>query len=240
VGGTSTYGQGGSFSEGFLAAAFTKGAGELSKAGGFGFIDNPEGLKRAYNAVLAAVIGGTAASLGGGKFANGAVTGAFSRMFADASRESIYDRGAGAGVDEQVTQDGLNDIVEQVYGDYPELEGYGMAFDAVDKITDQWGRPAAGEWYEQDRIRIATSGFSKASIRATVLHELLHVDAANYGLALGQRFLYGPTTLWRYNHAEIRVFQANYRSYLDGTPYLDPNGQLTTGLRSLDTLSWRR
>jgi len=37
----------------------------------------------AKNAAISAVVGGTASKLVGGKFANGAITGAFSRMFND-------------------------------------------------------------------------------------------------------------------------------------------------------------
>ncbi|MBN0989892.1 hypothetical protein [Amphritea pacifica] len=39
--------------------------------------------ERANNAIIAAAIGGTAALVGGGKFMNGAVTGAFSRLLND-------------------------------------------------------------------------------------------------------------------------------------------------------------
>lgn len=45
------------------------------------------------NAAIAAMVGGTAAELGGGKFANGAVTGAFLAMFNDA----LHPQGAGQG-----------------------------------------------------------------------------------------------------------------------------------------------
>jgi NlpC/P60 family len=41
--------------------------------------------------MAAAIVGGTAAELGGGKFANGAITGAFSRMFNDDGGKNIKD-----------------------------------------------------------------------------------------------------------------------------------------------------
>ncbi len=67
--------QGGSFKSGFLAAGFTQGASEL------GLFDNLG--SRSANAIGAAIVGSTASVIGGGKFANGAMTGAFSRLFND-------------------------------------------------------------------------------------------------------------------------------------------------------------
>jgi hypothetical protein len=71
---------GGKFKHGFLSAAFTAGA---SVNGVFG----PAGVSslsgKLQNAFSAALVGGTASVLSGSKFANGAITGAFSRMFND-------------------------------------------------------------------------------------------------------------------------------------------------------------
>jgi hypothetical protein len=58
-----------------MASAFTQAA---SLSGAFDGIQSREG-----NAIAAAIVGGSASVLGGGKFANGAITGAFSRMFND-------------------------------------------------------------------------------------------------------------------------------------------------------------
>jgi hypothetical protein len=64
-------------SEGFLSAAFSKAAtvSELTPKGGAGL-------------VVSAAVGGTAAALGGGNFANGAVTAAFGYMFNQLSENS--------------------------------------------------------------------------------------------------------------------------------------------------------
>jgi len=84
VGGLASVASGGNFRSGFIAGAAAKGATEVGGAAGIPFIDNPEGsLQLARNATLAAVVGGTGSVLGGGKFQNGAVTGAFSRLFND-------------------------------------------------------------------------------------------------------------------------------------------------------------
>ena len=78
VGGVLSVLQGGKFGSGFIAAGITKGftnvelgaAGDLSSAGEY-----------LAGTVVAAVIGGTASALTGGKFANGANTAAFQFLF---------------------------------------------------------------------------------------------------------------------------------------------------------------
>lgn len=72
VGGVSNMAMGGSFKDGFLSGGFTSLASPV--------IGTVPGGRTAH-VVAAAVVGGTAAELGGGKFANGAATGAFSRLF---------------------------------------------------------------------------------------------------------------------------------------------------------------
>jgi len=77
VGGGFASAQGGSFQSGFLSAASAKAIAP------FGMTGNP-----IRNAVAGAVAGGIGAELGGGKFANGATTGAFSYLFNDALSDS--------------------------------------------------------------------------------------------------------------------------------------------------------
>ena len=82
VGGISSKMQGGSFQSGFAAAAFTQGFSQKFGDGVFGGnIQDP--MVRLKNAFAAGVIGGTSSVIAGGKFENGAMTGAFSRMFND-------------------------------------------------------------------------------------------------------------------------------------------------------------
>jgi RHS repeat-associated protein len=68
--------QGGKFGAAFLSAAVTSGYG--SKFGQMG--------NRVQRVIGAAVLGGTVSRIGGGKFANGAVTGAFVQAFGDAGQ----------------------------------------------------------------------------------------------------------------------------------------------------------
>jgi hypothetical protein len=97
VGGVESELRGGKFTSGLLAGGFTQFA--SPGIGGIAANDNTVGAALART-VAAAVVGGTASELGGGKFANGAVTGAFSRFF--------NDEGAGAGI--IPTEDGGADV----------------------------------------------------------------------------------------------------------------------------------
>jgi hypothetical protein len=84
VGGISTRVQGGKFGAGVLSAMVPVAAQETGAVGGVLGGLGMEADNYLGNLVGAAVIGGTASELGGGKFANGAVTGAFSYAFNDA------------------------------------------------------------------------------------------------------------------------------------------------------------
>jgi len=72
--GTMRMAQGGRFEHGFLS-------GFVSSLGGSAMQSYGTSMSTADKIVLSSVIGGTAEALGGGKFANGAVTGAFVEMY---------------------------------------------------------------------------------------------------------------------------------------------------------------
>ncbi|MCX2836472.1 DUF637 domain-containing protein [Microbulbifer thermotolerans] len=85
VGGVMSVLQGGKFGHGFVSAGLTQAlSGGISKIGG-----SPQSSgyfsagNRALRIFAAAILGGTASKISGGKFANGAVTGAFSRALND-------------------------------------------------------------------------------------------------------------------------------------------------------------
>ena len=84
TGGASSVANGGKFGAGFMSAGFTQ---AMSLGGGFEKMGAVEKAvttgDRAKNAVIAGIVGGTASVIGGGKFANGAQTGAMSRLFND-------------------------------------------------------------------------------------------------------------------------------------------------------------
>ncbi len=90
AGGVSSELGGGDFKSGFLAAGFTQFA---SWKGGFDRLgsDITKTSVRVKNAITAAIVGGTAAVLGGGKFSNGAWSAAFSRLFNDIKVSRYYE-----------------------------------------------------------------------------------------------------------------------------------------------------
>ena len=101
AGGISSILNGGKFGHGFASAGITQAfSGAIDKIGGrIGNITSGSyfsAANRAMRIVASAVLGGAASALTGGKFANGAVTGAFSRGFNDeahyqADRQSFWD-----------------------------------------------------------------------------------------------------------------------------------------------------
>jgi hypothetical protein len=82
---------GGEFKSGFLAGATGSFAGSLqmtqTSVGIIGFPGGTDTQGVALRTTAAAVVGGTASHLGGGKFANGATTSAFVHLF---NAESSY------------------------------------------------------------------------------------------------------------------------------------------------------
>ncbi len=94
VGGLVSQAQGGNFSSGFLAAGFSSGAGTKSFQSFWA------------NVVYSAIAGGIGAELGGGKFADGAQTGAFVYLF----NHSMSSRTDAVEVTETVGKDGTIEV----------------------------------------------------------------------------------------------------------------------------------
>lgn len=79
LGGAVEEARGGQFRHGFYAGFVGSAAGSIANSGPLGKIGGPGGI--ALRTAIVAVAGGTAAELGGGKFANGALTAAFQHLF---------------------------------------------------------------------------------------------------------------------------------------------------------------
>ena len=87
AGGVSSVLNGGKFGHGFLSAGFTQAMGNVKGL----FVNGASTIAdRFSNAIKAAMIGGTASAISGGKFANGAVTGAFSRLLNDDAKRGYW------------------------------------------------------------------------------------------------------------------------------------------------------
>ena len=107
VGGISSHFQGGKFHQGFAAAGLAQlAAPAINK---LDFIPGPQGV--VVRTALAATAGGVGAKLGGGKFKNGAITGAFSRLFNDElererelSRNKRHDLGVAASIEDYIAR----------------------------------------------------------------------------------------------------------------------------------------
>jgi hypothetical protein len=89
VGGLSAQSQGGSFESGFLSAGLSQGVGQYMDANGFGYAADAQGMDIAYNAGVAAIVGGTISSISGGSFEQGALNAAMGRLFNDGAHAGI-------------------------------------------------------------------------------------------------------------------------------------------------------
>ncbi len=111
VGGISNAAQGGDFLSGFLSAGVTQ-----AFAPAINGIDSGTIGISIPRTIAAAVVGGTASVLGGGKFKNGAIMGAFSRLFNDELSKRKF---------ETQKQAALQELRDAGYGDL------------IDKYADQ-------------------------------------------------------------------------------------------------------
>lgn len=91
VGGLAAEAQGGKFRHGFYASAASAGIMHIRGVGRFFNVDKG-GWWIAARTSAAAAIGGTASALGGGKFANGALTSAFQHLFNAEAPEAVKKR----------------------------------------------------------------------------------------------------------------------------------------------------
>ncbi|KZW98689.1 hypothetical protein JL49_21760 [Pseudoalteromonas luteoviolacea] len=118
---------GGKFGHGFVSAGFTKMA-----MGNAGFnMDNRDLDAIAGRTTVAAIIGGTASVLTGGKFANGAKTAAMMHLVNGEGR-TFLEKGSRK-TTRRVIKDGKNVVEERPFGK-PTWEGIGVAGNIVDKL----------------------------------------------------------------------------------------------------------
>lgn len=98
VGGTMSVAQGGKFGQGFASSFFTKLVSPgIAKLNGGG--SSPNAFQKFTGAISAALVGGTASKLGGGKFANGAKTAMIQYLYNQVGRSEESGQ-SGSGSDE--------------------------------------------------------------------------------------------------------------------------------------------
>ncbi|MET1257516.1 hypothetical protein [Aliikangiella maris] len=129
AGGISSKLSGGKFGHGFFSAGFTQFAGQqgwLPEIGANSWGD------RIKNAFAAAMMGGTISKLTGGKFSNGAVTGAFSRILNDSAfskkllkeelnKVEAYEIDFSGDIDADVTLEAYKEIKVKMHGGKTEV-----------------------------------------------------------------------------------------------------------------------
>jgi RHS repeat-associated protein len=129
VGGAKEVAEGGDFWKGFISTAATKASS----------LYGPRFDGMAANTARAAMVGGTVAVLDGGKFANGAVTGAFSYAFNDALHPSANERATSHASGSERDPYSLDDAFSGRF-----QVNVGEVFGEGPKIYDVFGTPQLG------------------------------------------------------------------------------------------------
>jgi len=120
----------------------------------------------AQRVIAAAVVGGTTSVISGGKFGNGAVTGAFSRALNDETEKDGEES-------PQQKVDRLNKLISK---DYPNLAKPKVV--AVED-ADTLFLSASGRYVDKNKVIVEYQG-SDDFVRRSILHERLHVDELNF------------------------------------------------------------
>ena len=158
-----------------MAAGFTKAAGGIN-----GLFENVDGPSLG-NTIKAAVLGGTASVIGGGKFKNGAITGSFSYLFGSIARQASGPPGRALTGDE-ITE------AQKVFGDKVDytqvrvIDGKFVPFQNVPMSPD------GNIYWPGDCGNLATC--YGGAYAKTFIHEMTHVLQVQHGVnVLGQGFL---------------------------------------------------
>jgi RHS repeat-associated protein len=105
--------QGGKFGAAFMSAAVTSGYGSK-----FGHLGN-----RVSGVIGAAVVGGTVSRIGGGKFANGAVTGAFVQAFGEMASDRGSQRTGPQSDVQEIPSAERKEIIDAAIAEYGDQQG---------------------------------------------------------------------------------------------------------------------
>ncbi|WP_196764434.1 hypothetical protein, partial [Pseudoalteromonas luteoviolacea] len=167
VGGVSSVLSGGKFGHGFISAGFTKMA-----MGNAGFnLNNRAWPAIAGRTAIAAIVGGTASALTGGKFSNGARTAAMMHLLNGEMRAALRKEVASRAMNEEKS--------------LPELVVDG----AISFVSDSWHvTKHAGKFYYYGACSLATGSQSCAAN-----FDILYNDSARIGGAIYE-YLHEPNT----------------------------------------------
>ena len=220
LGGALSSVQGGRFKDGFLGSAVTFG---LGSAGIFKSLNlsalNQTTWSRVKNAFVAGIIGGTASVIGGGKFQNGAVSGAFSRLFNDMATPSrrvgmLKDAGLG----------GLDERGAELF--YRWLNGTGE-----DLFTNGgvWGEYMSSNYTLKNQVDIALYGENATRQQSGFVNFSIHAEIEN-GYTTGYQMLHGTNSylgdLTIQGFADvISPTQTSYNVLVTWNDRIDPNNR---------------
>jgi RHS repeat-associated protein len=208
--------QGGKFGHGFASAGLSS----LSSA----YVASVGETNRVAQGAISAIVGGTASELSGGKFANGAATAAMAyamSMYPDDSMARSSGAESGEGDSDLIHDIESGRLVEEVYADFPSLPKATINF--VEDLADvawykRWpgcSSGAVGCFTDDYTIYVEFGGHEREFVKETVVHELLHVDEADYEV-FGLRGAYRDYSLIMYggHNPQITAFEDQYRWYL--------------------------
>jgi hypothetical protein len=200
LGGAKEAAEGGDFWNGFVATAVTK----ASSVWGPRFEDTAANFSRA------AVVGGTVAAMTGGKFANGAVLGAFSYGFNDYVHEQ-YEKFERFVAGLPSIPQGVSNAVQGF--------GSGLSFGGTDKINEWLG---AGGFADKSSPEFA---YAKDIGRVWALSTVAEGAAAGYAagreIRIGDNFRFAPFgnrrgSIGEYPHYHRRVVDPETGSTIPG------------------------
>ena len=157
VGGLSSVSQGGSFESGFLSAGLSQAAAQYGVYESLGAVETAQGWGVAYNAGVAAVIGGTVSTLSGGSFEDAALNAAMGRLFNDIGHARMMEKRQlrEAGLDEEVVMSAALDAMSLAADAVGMLPGIvGVAGDSIGVMT----YAAAGDWDSAISSLMAVAG----------------------------------------------------------------------------------
>ncbi len=216
---------GGDFGAGFASSFVGSAAGSAMQSGAMGrFFEGKDASAVFKRTTAAAIIGGTTAEIGGGKFANGAMTAAIQHLFnheGGALDEETADSWTAMSEEEsavelrRIENEGLSTIIADGNGGIipyvsmkPETEG-GLSTTAIDLI-------------KQGKI-IHETGHINDALRAAP-------DIAK-GLKYGQ--IIRPTNISTFNRTELRAYTSEFQ-YLKGLLYSKDGASYSSSLSDLD------
>lgn len=217
--GTIRVAQGGRFEQGFFAGAVSSLSGSLTQ---FGF-------STGANVLIGATLGGTAEALAGGKFANGAITGAFVVLFNHLQHnpggKDVKELNKTIKVD---SYEEMRKMMREMSSDYDaEIAGASVE---IDGITEYYILPAhvdgdftnTGIYNKFDRIYLP-SGTLKAIYHTHLTYYQPHsrMDSYNAWLYNVPSYIFTPNATWQVvpHHYPIKTYNDdNYYSKFIG-PY---------------------